>query len=141
MLYLPAGHKRKTPTVAESHNCLSAVAAAKTLHQPISAISKPSFIFWDGGFSGEGPSGLQRAGLSRSDADQRSVRDEPPRVQFPVLLTADHCQGRLQQVPPGWGGRLNASERRLQVFYLLNKAEFHVLEITDKVKLHVQALT
>lgn len=70
------------------------------------------------------------------------MRDEPPRVQFPVLLTADHCQGRLQQVPLGWGKRLNGSERSLQVAFLLNEAEFHVvLEITDKVKLHVQALT
>lgn len=134
--------EKKKNTLAEFHNCRSAVAAAKILHQPISAISKPSFSFWNDGFSGEGLSGLQRPGLSHSDADQRSVRDEPPRVQFPGLLTAHHCQGRLQQVPLGWGRRLNASERSLQVIFLLNEAEFYlVLEITDKVKLHVQALT
>lgn len=102
------------PTLAEPHNC---PAVAKILQQPISGISKPRFSFWSPDFSGAGLSGLQRHGLSHSGADQRSVRDEPPRVQSPVPLTADHCQGRLQQVPLGWGKRFNASKRSL-VFFL-----------------------
>lgn len=82
--------EKKIPTLAESHNCHSALLKSSNSQlvpsaNPSSALGVMIFRIrdvWASPMLIKGP----------------CVMSRPPQVQFPVLLTADHCQGRLQQV-------------------------------------------